>query len=47
MSYPTNDCALRAEDAARNLFYSLIVKYADGRPRTQVSAEWVEILNRK
>ena len=43
----SNDCALRAESAARDLFYFLIAKYADGRPRTSVSAEWLEILNGK
>lgn len=38
-------CALRAEIEAKELFYDLVAKYADGRPRTTVSEEWVDILN--
>ncbi len=41
------DCALNAENAARELFYMLLAKYADGRPRTEVSGAWLEILNKK
>jgi len=39
--------ALKAEKAAKKLFYDLIVKYADGRPRTKVSDEWLQILNKR
>jgi len=38
------DCAEQAEVACEELFYSLLVKYKDGRPRTTVSDEWVEWL---
>ncbi len=44
--YSTN-CALKAENAAKKLFFDLIVKYSDGGPRTTVSKEWLEILNKK
>lgn len=40
----SNDAALRAEDAARDLFYFLLWKYADGGPRTTISEEWKELL---
>lgn len=43
----SNDCALKAEKAARDLFYFLIAKYADGRPRTTVSKKWIEILTKE
>jgi len=39
--------ALKAEKSAKKLFYHLITKYADGRPRTEISEEWLEILNKK
>lgn len=42
-SYST-DRALKAEKAARELFYTLIAKYSDGQPRAKVSEEWLEIL---
>lgn len=42
----SSDCALEAENAARELFYFLIAKYADGRPSTTVSEEWKKILNK-
>ncbi|RKY83822.1 peptidase C69 [candidate division KSB1 bacterium] len=45
-SYSTS-CALKAEKAAKNMFYNLIAKYSDGRPRTKVSEKWLEILNKK
>ncbi len=41
------NCALRAEQAAKKLFFDLIAKYADGRPNATVSKEWLEILNKK
>jgi len=41
------NCALRAEQAAKKLFYDLIAKYSDGRPSATVSKEWLEILNKK
>jgi len=40
-------CALRAEKKAKELFYHLIVKYSDGRPRTEISDKWLKILKRK
>lgn len=40
-------CALKAEEAAKKLFYSLIVKYSDGRPRTEIDDKWLEILKKK
>ncbi len=43
----SNDHAQRAEKTARDLFYSLIVKYRDGMPRTTVSEEWIKRLNRR
>lgn len=43
----SNDCATKAGNAARDLFYFLIAKYADGRPNTTVSQEWKEMLNKK
>lgn len=43
----SGECAMKAEQAARELFYMLLAKYADGRPRTQVSEEWLKILNEK
>ncbi len=43
----SNGYAQRAEKTARDLFYSLIVKYRDGRPMTTVSQEWKERLNQK
>jgi len=36
--------ALEAEKAAQDLFYLLMAKYADGRPTTTVSEEWMEML---
>ncbi|MCD6471868.1 C69 family dipeptidase [Candidatus Aerophobetes bacterium] len=42
----SGDCALKAENEARDLFYSLIAKYADGKPRTTVNKEWMEILKK-
>ena len=44
--YSTN-CALRAEQAAKKVFYDMIAKYADGRPNAIISKEWLEILNKK
>lgn len=38
------DCAEQAEVVCEDMFYSLLVKYRDGRPRTTVSDEWVEWL---
>ena len=46
MTAYSNDRALKAEKAAKELFFDLIVKYSDGRPRAKVSKEWVEILNK-
>jgi len=43
----SGDRALEAEQAARELFYMLLAKYADGRPRTRVGREWLDILNGK
>ena len=43
----STDCALRAEQAAKKVFYDLIVKYSDGGPKGTVSQEWLEILNKK
>jgi len=45
-SYST-DRALKAEKAAKVLFYDLISKYSDGRPRANVSEKWSKILNEK
>jgi dipeptidase len=36
--------ALEAESAARELFQTLLAKYADGSPRATVSDEWLDIL---
>lgn len=45
-SYST-DRALKAEKTAKELFYDLIVKYSDGRPRAKVDEGWLEILKKK
>lgn len=36
--------ALVAEQAARDMFFDLVAKYADGRPTTTVSEEWLNLL---
>jgi dipeptidase len=36
--------ALEAGAAAKELFQTLVAKYADGRPRTSVSEEWEDLL---
>ena len=36
--------ALEAEAAAKDLYYTLLAKYADGRPPTTVSDEWMDLL---
>jgi dipeptidase len=36
--------ALEAEAAARDLYFTLLAKYADGSPRTTVSDEWMDLL---
>jgi len=43
----SHDYAQRAERAARDLFYALIVKYRDGMPITTVSEEWIKRLNQQ
>ena len=43
----SSDCAVRAEHAAKELFYSLVVKFSDGKPTGKVSDEWVKILTKK
>jgi len=45
-SYST-DRALKAEKAAKEVFYDLILRYSDGGPRGTVSEEWLEILKKK
>jgi len=47
LTFYSTDCALKAENAAKKLFYDLIAKYSDGQPRATVSKEWLEILNKK
>jgi len=39
-------CAIKAEKAAKELFFHLIAKYSDGRPRANISEEWLEILKK-
>ncbi len=47
LTYYSTERALQAEKSAKELFYSLIVKYSDGRPKTTVDDEWLEMLNKK
>jgi dipeptidase len=39
-------CALRAEKEARDLFFHLIVKYSDGRPKAEIDEKWMKILKK-
>ena len=38
--------AIKAEKAAKDLFYQLLTKYANGGPRGRVSPFWLEILRK-
>lgn len=45
-SYSQN-CAIEASQAAEDLFYMLLSKYVDGKPRTAVDPEWADILKQE
>ncbi|MFC1729349.1 dipeptidase [candidate division KSB1 bacterium] len=47
LTFYSTDRALKAEKAAKDLFYFLLHKYADGGPRAEVSQEWLDLLNKK
>jgi len=47
LTYYSTSRALKAKKAAKEVFYGLISKYADGRPRAEISGKWLEILNEK
>ena len=38
--------AIKAEKAAKDLFYQLLTKYAEGGPRAQVSPFWLDIIRK-
>jgi len=42
-----NGRAAKAEKAAKELFYQLLTKYAEGGPRAQISPAWSEIIRKK
>lgn len=41
------ECATKALNAAKDMFYAMVARYRDGYPATTVSREWKELLNNK
>ncbi|MBS3818919.1 C69 family dipeptidase [bacterium] len=40
-------CALEAQKAAKKLFFHLITKYSDGRPKAEIDEKWMNIFKKK